>query len=188
LNGGNEMKIYTKSGDQGYTSLTDGERVKKNDPHVEAYGTLDEANSMIGLALAKLKDEEKLDKVKMILKQVQKDLFCVGSELSTPKGKNVYWPIKEEQIRYLEESIDTLEENLPPLQQFILPGGSEVGAILHLARTIIRRAERQSVEMQELLSTQNVISYLNRCSDFLFVAARWVNEKLDSVEDPFIAE
>ncbi|WP_339060177.1 cob(I)yrinic acid a,c-diamide adenosyltransferase [Tepidibacillus marianensis] len=182
------MKIYTRSGDQGSTSLTGGERVEKNNPHVEAYGTVDEANSMIGLAVAKMGNEKGFEKVRRALYQIQKDLFCVGAELSTPNGQKVYWPLKMEQVTFLEESIDELEEDLPPLHQFILPGGSEVGAILHLSRTIIRRAERQSVHLKSELSSQDVITYLNRCSDFLFVAARWVNHLLENVEKSFIPD
>ncbi|TCS82594.1 cob(I)yrinic acid a,c-diamide adenosyltransferase [Tepidibacillus fermentans] len=182
------MKIYTKTGDQGYTSLTGGERVEKNNPHVEAYGTVDEANSMIGLAIAKIDqiEQKSLEKIIHMLNQVQQDLFHVGSELSTPKGKNVYWPITDDQVVRLEQFIDELEKDLQPLQQFILPGGSEAGAILHLARTIIRRAERQTIYIKDRLSSGRAITYLNRCSDFLFVAARWVNLKLGYIETPFI--
>ena len=170
-------KIYTKTGDKGYTSLTGGKRVKKTDLLVDAYGTVDEANSMIGLALAKIKDKE-LDPVKEILIDIQTDLFHVGAEISTPKGEKVYWPLQSDQIKNLEQYIDQLNAELPELMQFILPGGSEIGSILHVARTIVRRAERLAVDSENEL----VISYLNRCSDLLFVSARWVNLKLNQGE------
>ncbi|MFV9511376.1 cob(I)yrinic acid a,c-diamide adenosyltransferase [Tepidibacillus sp. LV47] len=178
------MKIYTKTGDQGYTSLIGGERVEKKHPRVEAYGTVDEANSVLGFAITKMVDQP-LEKVISMLNQVQHDLFHVGAELSTPKGRNVPWPITEEHVKRLEQFIDDLETDLPPLKQFILPGGSEAGAILHLARTIIRRAERQTIQIKDHLSSMIVIAYLNRCSDFLFIAARWVNHKLGYEETPF---
>ncbi|OEF98802.1 ATP:cob(I)alamin adenosyltransferase [Vulcanibacillus modesticaldus] len=173
-------KIYTKTGDKGYTSLTGGKRVRKDDIIVETYGTIDEANSMIGLAVAKI-NHQSLEKIKKMLIDVQGDLFHVGAEVSTPKGERVYWPLKITQITKLEKNIDELEIELPKLQNFILPGGSEIGAILHVARTIIRRAERLAI------SNENVIvkAYLNRCSDFLFTAARWVNYQLQQNELEF---
>lgn len=178
-------KIYTKTGDKGTTSLTGGKRVKKNDLLVEAYGTIDEANSMIGLALAKiehcsLKDKSSLDKLKLMLIDVQSDLFHVGSEISTPSGEKVYWPLADAHVIRLEANIDQLNDELPALKEFILPGGSEVGATLHLARTIIRRAERKAVSIEN----EQALSYLNRCSDFLFIAARWINLQLKSIELP----
>ena len=178
------MKIYTKSGDKGFTTLTGGEKVAKNNPHVAAYGTVDEANSLIGLAITELETENFKPILKM-LNQVQNDLFHVGAELSTPKGQNVYWPITEEHTRRIETFIDTLENDLPALQQFILPGGAKAGALLHVARTVIRRAEREAIILKEDLSTDFVLIYLNRCSDFLFVAARWVNQKTGKEEMPF---
>lgn len=165
-------KIYTKTGDKGFTSLTGGKRVKKNDRMVEAYGTVDEANSMLGLAIARL-DNPNLEKIKAMLIEVQRDLFHVGAELSTPHDTKVYWPLRAEQINKIEKYIDELDGELPELRSFILPGGTEVGAILHVSRTIIRRAERSAIDSSNKL----VLSYLNRCSDFLFVAARWINVK-----------
>lgn len=163
-------KIYTKTGDKGYTSLTGGQRVRKDDLLVEAYGTVDEANSMIGLAIVKMEDHN-LAKVRAMLMVVQNDLFHVGAELSTPKEAKVYWPLQPEQIERIEKYIDELSEELPELKSFILPGGSEAGAVLHVARSIIRRAERSAIGVDN----ERALSYLNRCSDFLFVAARWVN-------------
>lgn len=174
------MKIYTKTGDKGYTSLTGGKRVKKNDLSVEAYGTIDEANSMIGLAIAELKAFPS-NKVEKMLLEVQRDLFHAGAEISTPEGEKVYWPLVSQQILTLEQYIDELDQEIPPLQQFILPGGSQPGAVLHVARSIVRRAERLVINSEK----EMVISYLNRCSDFLFVAARWVNIHLQQPETPF---
>jgi len=186
------MKIYTKTGDSGFTSLTGGYRVKKCDLAVEAYGTVDEANAMIGLGIAKINNDynnEQLKKMITMLQTVQRDLFHVGNEISTPIGENIYWPLQERQINVLEQYIDQLEEEIPTLKQFILPGGSEVGAILHIARTIIRRAERTAVAYLSQLEIQdektNAIKYLNRCSDFLFVASRWINHVFKTEEHPF---
>ncbi|MFX0561277.1 cob(I)yrinic acid a,c-diamide adenosyltransferase [Tepidibacillus infernus] len=176
-------KIYTKTGDQGYTSLTGGKRVKKNESMVEAYGTVDEANSMIGLALAKIDQNNELELLKNMLLNVQHDLFHVGAELSTPVGEKVYWPLYTKQIERLEQYIDKLDQELPPLQQFILPGGSEAGATLHLARTMIRRAERNAISIPQI--KKETLAYLNRCSDFLFVAARWINMKSGKKENHF---
>jgi len=175
------MKIYTKTGDKGFTSLTGGRRIKKNDPLVEAYGTIDEANSIIGLALSKIKEDD-LGKLKKMLLEIQRDLFHVGSELSTPQGEKVYWPLDGSQLKSLEVYIDELELELPELKSFILPGGSEIGAYLHVGRSIIRRAERNATSINNEL----VMAYLNRCSDFLFVAARWANFKMNRIENQFI--
>ncbi|MCF6139337.1 cob(I)yrinic acid a,c-diamide adenosyltransferase [Pseudalkalibacillus berkeleyi] len=176
------MKIYTKSGDKGTTSLVYGDRVQKNDPRVEAYGTCDEANSMIGLALSHLQDQDrewKVDFEKTLLR-VQTVLFHVGAELATPKGKEVGWTLEEADINYLEETIDRWDEKLTPLKQFILPGGVQAASALHVARTVSRRAERQAVGIEEI--NPLVLSYLNRLSDFLFVAARYVNQQLNQTE------
>lgn len=166
------MKIYTKTGDKGFTSLTGGKRVRKNDQMVEAYGTVDEANSMLGLAIARI-DNPNLEKVKSMLIDVQRDLFHVGAELSTPQDAKVYWPLHAEQVTKIEKYIDELDEELTELRNFILPGGTEAAAVLHVARSITRRAERSAIDVDNEL----VLSYLNRCSDFLFVAARWINMK-----------
>lgn len=165
------MKIYTKTGDKGYTSLTGGKRIKKNDPIVEAYGSIDEANSMIGLAISLINNDEKLEAVKAMLIEVQRDLFHAGAEISTPEGSEVYWPLAENQINNLEAYIDELEKDLPALKSFILPGGTQSAATLHVARAMIRRAERNALSQEN----EVVMAYLNRCSDFLFVAARSIN-------------
>ncbi|MEI3606426.1 cob(I)yrinic acid a,c-diamide adenosyltransferase [Pseudogracilibacillus sp. SE30717A] len=184
------MRIYTRSGDKGTTSLVYGKRVPKNDLRVEAYGTCDEANSMIGLALSFLSnvtwDEKDVFLEKMY--RVQTILFHVGAELSTPSDREVAWKLKEEHINELEKQIDEWSEDLPPLTQFILPSGNSTSSALHLARTVVRRAERMAVGVQDELEDSLVISYLNRLSDYLFVAARYVNYQLKGEEIPLQVE
>lgn len=180
------MRIYTRSGDKGTTALVYGSRVSKNDLRVEAYGTCDEANSMIGVALSHLNDV-KWDEKDTFLQQmyrVQTILFHVGAELSTPKDREVAWKLRKDHITELEEQIDQWSEDLPPLTQFILPSGHSASSALHLARTLVRRAERVAVTVQDELQSDLAISYLNRLSDFLFVAARYVNHSLDGEEIP----
>lgn len=177
------MKIYTKSGDKGTTSLVYGDRVSKNDMRVEAYGTCDEANSMIGLAVSLLKQEDILNKNEVMdaFHKIQTELFHVGAELATPTGKKVHWQIKEEHVKYMEQLIDQWDSILPALTNFVLPGGHPSGAALHSARTIVRRAERCAVGIDEGVNPL-VLSYLNRLSDFLFVAARYINYQLKCIE------
>ena len=179
------MKIYTKTGDKGTTSLIFGERVSKNDIRVEAYGTCDEANSMIGLGVSLLPDEEWAKDAITVMRKVQTVLFHVGAELATPSGKDVAWKLKEEDIQFLEQTIDRWQEGLKPLKQFILPGGSPAASALHTGRTIARRAERLAVAVEGV--NPLVMSYLNRLSDFLFVAARYVNEKMN-INEPVLHE
>jgi cob(I)alamin adenosyltransferase len=177
------LKIYTKTGDKGSTSLIYGQRVSKNDTRVEAYGSCDETNSMIGLALSYLKDvsfEGKSD-FDHIFNKIQTTLFHVGAELATPIGKEVKWKLRDEDITELEVQIDQWDAELPPLTNFILPGGHPGGAALHVARTVVRRAERAAVTLGNDVNPM-VLSYLNRLSDFLFVAARYVNLKLEEEE------
>ena len=170
------MKIYTKTGDRGTTSLIFGERVSKNDVRVEAYGTCDEANSMIGFGVSLLPEEGWAKSAAAVLQKVQTVLFHVGAELATPAGKEVAWKLREEDIRFLEETIDEWQSGLKPLKQFILPGGSQSASAFHTARTIARRAERTAVGIEGV--NPLVLSYLNRLSDFLFIAARYVNEQM----------
>ncbi|KGX88108.1 cob(I)yrinic acid a,c-diamide adenosyltransferase [Pontibacillus litoralis] len=180
------MRIYTRGGDKGATSLIYGVRVPKNDARVDAYGTCDEANSMIGVALSHLKKEDIVDGEAFMemMHRVQTILFHVGAELATPKGKQVKWQVKQSHIEELEKQIDNWDEALPPLQNFILPSGHPASAALHTARTIVRRAERSAVAIQDELNNPLVISYLNRLSDFLFVAARYVNQITGGEEIP----
>ncbi len=175
------MKIYTKSGDKGTTSLVYGDRVGKNDSRVEAYGTCDEANSLIGLALSYIKEEiNNSIEIEKVFHRIQTTIFHVGAELATPAGKEVKWKLTEEDLLWLESIIDTWDEQLPVLSNFILPGGSKAGATLHLARTVVRRAERRAVIIEGVNPV--VLSYLNRLSDFLFVAGRYINLQFKSVE------
>ncbi|WP_455674988.1 cob(I)yrinic acid a,c-diamide adenosyltransferase [Pradoshia sp.] len=177
------MKIYTRTGDKGQTSLVYGTRVSKTDLRVEAYGTCDEANSMIGLSLSHLHDLEfeGKDKLQEAFHRIQTDLFHVGAELATPEGKQVGWVLKKESITEMEEYIDELNEELPPFKNFILPGGHPAGASLHVARTIVRRAERKAIAIGGEVNPL-VIAYLNRLSDLLFVAARFLNLRLGRLE------
>ncbi|MGX9134376.1 cob(I)yrinic acid a,c-diamide adenosyltransferase [Rummeliibacillus sp. JY-2-4R] len=177
------MKVYTKSGDKGETSLVYGKRVSKANDRVEAYGTCDEANSMIGLALSFIPKSNKWEPIIQQLRIIQTKLFHVGAELATPTGKDVGWPILESDVVFLEKEIDKMEESLPSLTNFILPGGCEAGAALHCARTIVRRAERCAVVINlEEKANVTAIKYLNRLSDYLFVAARCVNQQMRKQE------
>ncbi len=175
--------MYTRGGDKGKTSLVYGQRVKKTDLRVSAYGTCDEANSMIGLAISHLRNEQfdTKEEVEKVFHVVQTELFHVGSELATPAGKKVPWKLKEEHVTYMEETIDRWDAELPPLTNFVLPGGHQSGAAFHVARTIVRRAEREAVALGEEVNPL-VLSYLNRLSDLLFIAARYVNHKLHCTE------
>lgn len=184
------MRIYTRAGDKGKTSLIYGKRVPKNDVRVEAYGTCDEVNSMIGLALSYLNKEEFTDKKSFFerMHRVQTILFHVGAELATPTNKEVKWKLKQDHITELEEQIDKWDEHLDTLSNFILPSGHPASSALHTARTIARRAERTAIGIGEDAVNPLVISYLNRLSDLLFVAARYVNNKLDGEEIPLKAD
>ncbi len=158
-------KIYTRTGDDGSTGLGDGTRVAKDDARVEAYGTVDELNSCVGLVLA----EPLPDEVRDILVDIQHELFDLGSELCVPG----YRAITAEHISRLEESLDALNAALPPLKEFILPGGGRAASACHLARTVCRRAERRVFTLsREAQVSPEALKYLNRLSDLLFVIAR----------------
>lgn len=183
--GGQSMKIYTKSGDKGETSLVTGVRVPKFADRVEAYGTCDEANSQIGLALSLLPAGEEWSSLRAVFHVIQTKLFHVGAELATPEGKKVGWPITEEDVAFLEEQIDKLAAGQPPLTNFILPGGHPAASAFHLARTVVRRAERKAVAVASKEKVNSaVIKYLNRLSDYLFVVARQVNLQTSTPEQP----
>ena len=173
-------KIYTRTGDKGTTALVSGPRRLKHDLRVEAYGTVDETNSAIGVARLYTGGIEKLD---AMLFRIQNDLFDLGADLATPdNGEPLsYEPLRivESQVTRLENEIDELNAELEPLTSFVLPGGSAAAANLHMARTVCRRAERLMVELSvaenEIVSPA-ALKYANRLSDFLFVAARFANE------------
>ncbi len=168
------MKVYTKTGDGGMTSLFGGKRVSKNDLRLETYGTIDELNAVIGLAVVKVESE----KSKELLIKIQNDLFVAGSDLAAP-NENAKYPIpriKKEMVEFLEEQIDEIDSQIPQLKNFILPGGTEGASVLNIARTICRRAERKTVALKEIEKiNEMVIVYLNRLSDFLFELARFEN-------------
>ena len=171
------MKIYTKTGDAGETSLFDNSRVSKADPRVDAYGEVDEVNACLGAVLAHKVDDDVAD----VLTAIQKDLFAVGARLADPSSRIAERVTKAavtaQQIELLETTLDRLETELPPLRRFILPGGSQAGALLHLARTVCRRAERRVVGLGADSVEPGVIIYLTRLSDLLFVMARAVNHR-----------
>ena len=176
-------RIYTRTGDDGTTSLADGQRVPKSDLRIESYGTVDETNAILGMARLHTAAWPALDAV---LGRIQNDLFDLGADLATPSqgpdeaAKLGYEPLRivASQVDWLESQIDQLNENLQPLRSFVLPGGTPAAAHLHLARTICRRAERLivalSAQPDEKVSNP-AIKYTNRLSDFLFVASRYVN-------------
>lgn len=181
------MRIYTRTGDKGETSLRWGQRVPKDAARVEAYGAVDELNSFIGLALALLPAEggpagtpagEILPRLRAGLPRVQHELFDVGADLATPpdRTKGEEPRVRPEQVEALERDIDALDGHLPELRQFILPGGSPAAAALQVARAVCRRAERRLVSLARQEPVEPVlIQYLNRLSDYLFVAARATN-------------
>lgn len=183
------FKIYTKTGDDGTTGLFGGERVEKDSLRIESYGTVDELNSAMGLARAHGLSIEHDRLVGMI----QEQLFVLGADLATPRSernekKNSLPRVTPYDIECLEQAIDSMEEELPPLKHFILPGGSAAGAALHLARTICRRAERHVVSLmhREPGIGSLPLQYLNRLSDLLFVLARAVNWSTGAEERPWI--
>jgi cob(I)alamin adenosyltransferase len=173
-------RIYTRTGDQGTTALAAGGRRPKHDLRIEAYGTVDETNACLGMVRLHTADHE----IDPMLARIQNDLFDLGSDLATVEtGKPLpYEPLRitQGQVDRLEREIDQLNEHLAPLRSFVLPGGTPAAAALHLARTVCRRAERRVVELagrpEEKVSPE-AVKYLNRLSDFLFVASRYINDK-----------
>jgi cob(I)alamin adenosyltransferase len=173
-------RIYTRGGDKGKTSLGSGKRVPKHDPRVAAYGTVDEANAVIGIARTHTADDEAAD---AMLARIQNDLFDLGADLCTPEGPDLdpemakaALRIVDGQVERLEREIDAMNAGLSPLNSFILPGGNPAPAQLHLARTVVRRAEREMTALAEAEPVNPAaIRYINRLSDHLFVLARWLN-------------
>lgn len=181
-------KVYTRHGDKGDTHLVGGARVPKDDPRIESYGTIDELNSVLGIvraandAAAPSPTRTRLDR---ILRQVQNELFDLGSELATPP--DAVWEgmirIGPEQTRVLERTIDECQADLTPLKSFILPGGGLIAAFLHQARTVCRRAERDVLRlMRREEISPHPLRYVNRLSDLLFVLARWISHSLGEPE------
>lgn len=171
------VKIYTRTGDAGETGLFDGTRVPKSDPRVDAYGEVDELNALLGVVRASSVDAE----LRSWLEQIQRDLFALGARLADPNAKIAARVAKAsvealDAVR-LERWIDAAEAALPPLRRFVLPGGGEAGALLHLARTVCRRAERRIVSLGPDAVEDAVLVYMNRLSDLLFVLARLTNAR-----------
>jgi cob(I)alamin adenosyltransferase len=181
-------KVYTRTGDTGQTGLVGGKRLPKDHPRIESYGSVDELNSVIGLALsflAKKGASKRREKLGLILEAIQQKLFDIGSELATLPGEEYEGQItlQAENVVWLEEIIDAMNEELQPLKSFILPGGTSLNAFLHQARTVCRRAERDILKLNQIdLVNPEIIKYINRLSDFLFVAGRWVTETLGETE------
>ena len=178
------MKIYTKTGDQGTTSLFGGKRVSKADLRIDTYGTIDELNSFIGL----VRDQEVNQKRKASLIEIQDRLFTIGSILATEPGNTkVKIPsLSENDITFLEKEIDAMEADLPPMKFFVLPGGHQAVSFCHVARTVCRRGERLTIVLhqQEPIDIF-VIQYLNRLSDYLFVLSRKMTQELGAEETPW---
>ena len=172
------MRIYTRTGDAGDTGLFGGGRVPKNHPRVEAYGDVDELNSLLDVALGWIEDRE----IASLLREIQNELFTLGADLASPLDVAVP-RIAEENVTRLEKRIDGFLEELPPLKEFILPGGQKGAAFLHLARAVARRAERRTVRLSEIepINPTSVI-YLNRLSDLLFVLGRAANLRAGAAE------
>ncbi|HVA99410.1 MAG TPA: cob(I)yrinic acid a,c-diamide adenosyltransferase [Bacteroidia bacterium] len=178
------MKIYTKTGDKGQTSLIGGTRVPKNHIRIQAYGTVDELNSFIGLVRDQITEEH----TQKLLIEIQDRLFTIGSSLAADpnKSKMKIPDLKEEDIVLLEKEMDAINETLPPIKHFILPGGHTTVSYCHLARCVCRRAERCTIELSEKEFVADlVIKYLNRLSDYLFVLSRKLGQELKINETPW---
>ena len=181
-------KVYTRTGDEGETGLVGGKRIPKEHLRIEAYGTVDELNSVIGLCgcfLSQKESSSHRDKLEMILEAVQQRLFDIGSELATLPGDEYEGQVKvsDEDTAWMEEVIDLMNDDLDPLKSFILPGGTPLNAFLHQARTVCRRAERTVLRLHrgENVSV-SIRTFINRLSDFFFVCGRWVTVTLDEEE------
>ena len=178
-------RIYTKRGDAGQTSLVGGQRVAKDAPRIETYGTVDELNAVIGLATVSCAEDARLAPLAAILRRVQHELFNLGSILATlPEDVHPQQPrVTPAEVAQLEREIDAMNAGLPPLRSFVLPGGTRLNAELHVARTVCRRAERLLVALaREQSMSQETIAYVNRLSDALFVWSRWANHALGAPE------
>jgi cob(I)alamin adenosyltransferase len=175
-------RVYTRTGDAGETGLVGGQRVRKDDPRIECYGTVDELNSCIGMARVSVEEFPSLRKLAVILKRVQHELFNAGSILATlPADVHPKQPrVTDAEVALLETEIDRMNALLPPLRSFVLPGGTRANAELHVCRTVCRRAERLCASLED--ADRDTLKYLNRLSDALFVWSRWVNHELGVAE------
>jgi cob(I)alamin adenosyltransferase len=182
-------KVYTRVGDKGETGLVGGKRVPKDSPRIDAYGTIDELNSIVGLA--RVFNEENLDAGEAhqfldgVLCQIQDELFDLGSELATPPEffQEGMYRVSEKEIERIEKLIDQCQKDLEPLKSFILPGGGRVGAYLHQCRTVCRRAEREILRLSRAEEiNHDVIKYMNRLSDLFFVLSRWISKQTGEQE------
>lgn len=179
------MKVYTKKGDSGETSLIGGVRVKKDSVKIESYGTTDELNSYIGL----IRDQEIKEDIKLQLIEIQDRLFTIGSYLAShPEKSKMSLPtISEQDVEFLENAIDEIEEQLEPMRSFVLPGGHTTVSFCHIARCVCRRAERLIVSLSQIENTPEIIlKYMNRLSDYLFVLGRRLSKELNAKETPWI--
>jgi len=182
-------RVYTRTGDHGETALVGGRRVPKDSPRIEAYGTIDELNAIIGLARVFNADRKKSGKrhrwLDEVLRRLQNELFDLGSELATPSDATYegMFRVGAEQVTALERLMDECQKELTPLKSFILPGGGPVGGFLHQARTVCRRAERRVLELSPVDAIGEwPLKYVNRLSDLLFVLSRWVGKHLGETE------
>ena len=182
-------KVYTRTGDNGETALVGGKRVAKDSARIEAYGTIDELNSIVGLARAF--NEEKLGEgeahrfLDLVLRQIQDELFDLGSELATPSDffQEGMYRVGEREVKKIEQLIDECQKSLEPLKSFILPGGGKLGAYLHQCRTVCRRAEREILRLSRIEELSEwPLKYVNRLSDLFFVLSRWISKQTGEAE------
>jgi cob(I)alamin adenosyltransferase len=177
------MKIYTRTGDAGTTGLSGGVRVSKHDQRIAAYGAVDELNAFLGLCRAAGAPAE----IEAVVGRLQHEMFALGAELASPTGTvSGVALLSDESVQRLEREIDRFEQDLAPLRQFILPGGTPAAAALHAARCVCRRAERELVALSEAAPVRDVLlTYVNRASDLLFVVARWCNHAAGVADTPW---
>jgi len=182
-------RVYTRAGDKGDTALVGGRRVPKDSPRIEAYGTIDELNSIIGLARAFNAESKRRGKrprwLDLVLRRLQNELFDLGSELATPAESRYegMFRVGASEVTALERLMDECQKELTPLKSFVLPGGGRVGGFLHQARTVCRRAERRVLELSRVETIGEwPLKYVNRLSDLLFVLSRWVGKHLGETE------
>jgi cob(I)alamin adenosyltransferase len=182
-------RVYTRAGDKGETGLVGGKRVPKDSPRIEAYGTIDELNSIVGLA--RVFNEEKLSEgeahrfLDSVLRQIEDELFDLGSELATPPDffQEGMYRVGEREVKKLEQIMDECQKELEPLKSFVLPGGGRIGAYLHQCRTVCRRAEREILRLSRVEELNEwLLKYVNRLSDLFFVLSRWISKQTGEAE------